>query len=159
MQNARDLLVAPSSKPQAPRQVQAAGEPQDAEAEALDDASLSDYEYWDKVAKARETYRAKLRLFFSGDEVTLQPDALAGFLKKLWIPDDFAGRHDPLPWLPRPHLFRRLRAALASPSPPATPAATVPSTDALASSSRFSQKKIAPSSPTENAPRNMPGAR
>ncbi|KAH8074164.1 hypothetical protein JL720_10719 [Aureococcus anophagefferens] len=48
--------------------------------EALGDASLSDFEYWDAVADAREAYRESVRLFFSGDEVKLSAKALVSFL-------------------------------------------------------------------------------
>ena len=48
--------------------------------EALKDASLTDFEYWERVASYREAYRARVRLFFSGDEVSLDAATLADFL-------------------------------------------------------------------------------
>ena len=48
--------------------------------EALKDASLTDFEYWERVASDREAYRARVRLFFSGDEVSLDAATLLDFL-------------------------------------------------------------------------------
>lgn len=50
---------------------------------SLDDESLSDFEYWDSVAEAREAYRLSVRLFFSGLEKTLEPEELVPLLKKM----------------------------------------------------------------------------
>lgn len=44
--------------------------------------ALSDFEYWNEVAFAREDYRANVRLFFSGIEATLEADFLISLLEK-----------------------------------------------------------------------------
>ena len=49
---------------------------------ALEDASLDDLAYWQRVAGAREAYRAGVRLFFSGDEVELDASVLLKFLAR-----------------------------------------------------------------------------
>jgi len=49
---------------------------------ALDDDALDALAYWEAVAAAREAYRARVRLFFSGDEVALAADELVAFLDK-----------------------------------------------------------------------------
>ncbi len=51
---------------------------------ALDEynaGSLSDFDYWDKVASIREDYRAKVKLYFSGDETEVAKSELVEIFK------------------------------------------------------------------------------
>jgi len=65
--------------------------------DALLDASLSPYAFWDHAATAKEQYRAATRLGISGDEVLVSVDSLRQFLKKglAKLEAGIAEAHDP----------------------------------------------------------------